>query len=374
MHVSLTPGVTGNGTTSGGKKSSSWTQPADAVNSISVASFSAGNVSLSHPVSVSAVLSVDVTMTWTPDTSLPSDPSPDKIVVSEQSTAQASSATDSGAQGGTHKTMAGMAKDGLGDPTDATGTSTGHHYVPYAVSGGKVSLTLALSASAGASPPPGGTNPDGTSYLPGSCSAGASVGDVTISIHAQPYNFRSSGYDMNGTHYNQSVEDNTNAILSLSYIWSSTDGDNSHLTTCMIKENVTWNSNTAGVGQNHTNSDGRMYYEPPSPPVGKDDAGHTLAYSNPTVTQQPATNHGITDTFSPETAYTGPYTAISWWGDQTYVFSDSDTGETMTPLPGPAAGTFRITRTVAPTGTPRGTTGTLTISTRGHSAGPASLQ
>ena len=87
----------------------------------------------------------------------------------------------------------------------------------------------------------------------------------------------------------------------------------------------------------------------------------------------PATKGGATDTFSPDSAYKGPYSTISWWGDQVYVFSDTATGETVTPIPGPASGSFRITRAFAPTGTPSGTTGTLTISTRGNSAGPKTL-
>lgn len=211
-----------------------------------------------------------------------------------------------------------------------------------------------------------------TAQMPNGDQCIAQIDSYTVNVHAQPYNFRASGYTAgDGTHRNKAVQDNPNATLALSYVWDSTDGNKSDLTSCTISENVTWDSNPTGVGQLVTNTDGTKYYVLPSPPAGKDAQGHSLAYLDPTVTSKPATDPGITDTFSPDSVYAGPYTNIAWWGDQKYVFSDSATGETATPLPGPAAGTFRITRTVARIGTSNSYG--LTISTRGYQAGPMIL-
>jgi len=374
--------TSGSGTaTATHKPTRTWTAPVPATtatNTVTIPSLSNGQSANAGggTATASANLSVTITGTWQADTSLPSDPAPPKVLVYESSTAFANDTT-SDASGNPTPAVPGTADDGLGqsDPVDPSiqpvGTVHGTKYDPK--SGGTFTVTLSLQSKAIGTVGPSGTNPNGLSFIgTGTCQVG--VGPVTISIHAQPYNFRSSGYDMNGVHYNKSVQDNPDATLALSYIWSSTDGNSAHLTTCMIKENVTWDSNSTGVGMTGANPDGAKYYAPPSPPVGTNSQGQPLAYPNPTVTQQPATNPGITDTFSPDGAYVGPYKAISWWGDQTYVFSDSATGESMAPLTGPAAGTFRITRTVAPTGIPSGTTGTLTISTRGYSAGPESLQ
>jgi len=211
---------------------------------------------------------------------------------------------------------------------------------------------------------------------------GGTVGQVSIScslaysitVHAQPYNFRSSSYtNASGVFHPAVVTDNPNATLSLSYIWSSTDGSLAHLTTCTVNENVTWDTNTVGYFSTLPPPDGRKVYAPPSPPAGTDANGNPIGYLDPVVMGGAATSGQATDTFSPDAYYKGPYASISWWGDQVYVFNDSATGEVNIPMPGPASGSFRITRAFAPTGTPSGTAGTLTISTRGNSAGPKTL-
>jgi len=252
-----------------------------------------------------------------------------------------------------------------GIPTSGSSTLSATQTAPpdgwhqYPVSGGQVTLpTRTVTATASV-----------TEGTVGKVSLSCGLA-YSITVHAQPYNFRSASFtDTSGVLHPAVVIDNPNATLSLSYLWSSTDGKNSDLTTCTFNENVTWDTNTTG-----TVYPTQKVYAPPSPPAGTDAQGHPIGYLDPTVMGGPATNGAATDTFSPDSAYKGPYATISWWGDQTYVFSDSATGEVNTPMPGPAAGSFRITRAFAPTGTPSGTTGTLTISTRGNSAGPKILQ
>lgn len=205
------------------------------------------------------------------------------------------------------------------------------------------------------------------------CTASASSTlSYSVSIHAQPYNLRSSGYDIGQVHYDKSRIDPANATIVLSYVWDSTDGNKADLASCQINENVTWNSNPQGVGYPSKDKNGNPVYVPPSPPAGKDDQGNPVAYLNPIILGGPATANGGTDTFSPESYFSGPpYRNISWWGDQVYVFSDNKTGENTTPIPGPATGSFRITRTVAPIANT--TKFGYTISTRGSSAGPYTL-
>ena len=350
-----------------------WTAPSDATNSISLPKYGVQLGDYCTPgktvsVNCAVSLSVTITATWTHGTGQTdaNDPAPPSVEIIETA----------GAQGygndGNGNFQAGSVSDGLGDPviqgvssTPTTGPPPPHLSQQ---SGPSFKLTRTFSATGNTT----ATIPVGSSMFFLWPLAQAYLNSYTISIHAQPYNFRASGYTAgDGTHRNKAVQDNPNATLALSYVWDSTDGNKSDLTSCTISENVTWDSNPTGVGQLVTNTDGTKYYVLPSPPAGKDAQGHSLAYLDPTVTSKPATDPGITDTFSPDSVYAGPYTNIAWWGDQKYVFSDSATGETATPLPGPAAGTFRITRTVARIGTSNSYG--LTISTRGYQAGPMIL-
>lgn len=317
------------------------------------------------------VVTITVTLkaTWTHDAGQTdaTDPAPPSVWLCESASSEWTQGTS------------GSASDGFGDaavahPDGSAGaissTSPGFtlppaHWKSYPVSGNTATLpqrTLTAEAdnSAHTSPPFGGF-------------CGAYIDNYTVTVHAQPYNFRSSGYTAaDGSHASKAVQDNPNATLALSYVWDSTDGSHSHLGSCMIAENVTWDSNPAGVGSFGIDAaSGKKVYAPPSPPAGTDSQGNSIGYLDPTTTMKPATDPGITDTFAPDQAYMPRYYNVSWWGDQTYVFSDTATGETATPLPGPAAGTFRITRAVALI--PGTNNYGLTISTRGYPAGPMVL-
>ncbi len=272
-------------------------------------------------VSASANLTVTLTGTWTPDTNSDNTPPPG-VLFAEIFSAQGIFSN------GDSLTQAGQANDGFGDPQVpfgsliGTSSTNGTKYVPS--SGGSITATLTLSASAT------GTQPAHV----GGGGASASVGPASISIHAQPYNFRSTSFtDANGVFHPAVVIDNPDAILALSYRWSSTDGVLADLTTCTFDEKITWDTNTVGSVKT---VNGTSAYVPPSPPAGTNAQGRPIAYSDPVILGGPAANSGSTDTFSPDTAYTGPYTVISWWGDQTYVFSDTATKEVNTPIPGPA--------------------------------------
>ncbi len=348
-----------------------WTPPADSTNKATIS-----NVGISASISGSgatcnASMSITATIkaTWVPDPSLPTDPPPPSVKIIEIAGAHRTGINGDGSPAN------GSVSNGL-DPASTSAASvltpqtdaSGKALVPPVhltmESGASWTLTRTFSVSINCTN--GTTNgTNGTLY------AAVNLDNYTVSIHAQPYNFRSSGYTKpDSTHANKISQDNANAILALSYVWDSTDGIKADLGSCQIKENVTWDTNT--VGQVVTNPDGSKVYVPPSPPVGVGPDKISLAYPDPTITQQPATNPGITDTFSPEAYFTGaPYRNISWWGDQVYVFSDSATDEKVTPIPGPAAGSARITRTVAPIANT--TTFGYTISTRGYSAGPMTL-
>lgn len=211
-----------------------------------------------------------------------------------------------------------------------------------------------------------------TGNVPCTASASSTL-SYSVSIHAQPYNFRYGRYIKDGISYPLRTEDDSHATLAISYVWDSTDGNRADLGSCQVLENVTWDSNPQGIGSFGTDAiTHQKVYIVPSPPGGKDPDGNPVAYPDPTITQKPATDPGITDTFSPEAYFSGPrYNNVSWWGDQVYVFSDSSTGETATPIPGPSSGSFRITRTVAPIA--NSTKWGYTISTRGYHAGPYTL-
>ena len=352
----------------------------------------------------SATLSLTVTATWVHDTAAQTDitdPAPTKVWIVENGSAAWGGSINVAAPigGGGNNAVQGprgmlqpavapapvctntayKADDGLKDVEIDVGTpvSSGSSMTPPAsgavppappgwsvqtVSGKSFTITRTLLAKVTAS----GNVP---------CTASASCTlSYSVSIHAQPYNFRSNGYTgLDGANHPTRVSNNTFATLALSYIWDSTNGSKGDLAPCQILENITWDSNPPGVGGPGTDAvTGGKVYIPPSPPTGRDPQGNPVAYPNPTVTKKPATDPGITDTFSPETYFSGPpYRNVSWWGDQVYVFNDSFTGETATPVPGPAAGSARITRTVAPVA--NSTNFGYTISTRGYSAGPYTL-
>ena len=365
---------TGSGTNtvnfvSGPPNLSNWTPPGPETGQFGFSQFGDGS---DYSTSSSTTISVTVTATWKSDPNLSSDPAPPEVWLCESSSAKWTYQPSGSADDGFGDAAVPLANGSPGG-TSFTATSNPPSLVPqppphwkkYTVSGSSVTLpTRTLKAESDFVPTP-------TRSYGDNCYA--FVNGYNVTVHPQPYNFRSGGYtDVNGTQHIAVAQNNPNATLALSYLWSSTDGTRANLGSSTISENLTWDSNPSGVGSFGTDQNGGKVYIPPSPPVGVDAQNHSLAYLDPTVTSQPATNRGITDTFSPESYFSGsPYNNVSWWGDQTYVFSDTGTQETDTPLVGPASGSFRITRTVAPIGN-TGQYG-YTISTRGSSAGPTVL-
>lgn len=349
---------------------SNWTPPGSQIGQFSSGKFGNGS---DYSTSSSTTVTVTVTATWTPDGGEDDTPPPE-VWLCESASAEWMYESSGSADDGFGDAAVSNSDGSLGGTSfTATSNPPPPPYVPappphwkkWPVSGNSVTLpTRTLKAESDFVPTP-------TRSYGDNCYA--FVNGYNVTVHPQPYNFRSGGYtDVNGTQHIAVAQNNPNATLALSYLWSSTDGTRANLGSSTISENLTWDSNPSGVGSFGTDQNGGKVYIPPSPPVGVDAQNHSLAYLDPTVTSQPATNRGITDTFSPESYFSGsPYNNVSWWGDQTYVFSDTGTQETDTPLVGPASGSFRITRTVAPIGN-TGQYG-YTISTRGSSAGPTVL-
>jgi len=344
--------------------STAWTPPGPQTGTFSLGgSFGGGS---DYATSDAATISVTVTATWTHATGQDntSDPAPPSVWLCESAEANWSDGSGGSANDGLGESKAAATSSGRAASSDAPASTPPAHWTKCAVSSGVATLPQRTLTAEGDFPT--------TTSRPYGDFCTAHIASYNVTVHATPYNFRSSGYTaLDGSHVNKVVQDNANAILALSYVWDSTDGDRTHLGSCTIAENLTWDSNLPGVGNLGANPNGDKYYAPPSPPVGVNAQGQPLAYPDPTITKKPATDPGITDTFTPDEAYMQNYKNVSWWGDQVYVFSDTATGEMVTPLPGPAAGTFRVTRTVARLGLSNDYG--LTISTRGYPAGPMTL-
>ena len=215
------------------------TAPPPPTNSVSTPSLSNGQSATAGggTATASANLTVTVTGTWQADPTLPSDPPPPKVLVSESSSAYAND-TSSDASGNSTPAVPGSSvNDGLGDSVDPSaqpiGTAHGTKYVPE--SSGTFTVTLTLQSTATAKAGPNGTNPNGMGFLgSGICSAG--VGPVTIGIHAQPYNWHITGVAPGPAPTHGIIA----GELEFLYAWSSTSGSIPDLKTCFFHEIVTY--------------------------------------------------------------------------------------------------------------------------------------
>lgn len=309
-------------------------------------------------------ITAKITLTWVPDTSLPSDPAPPSLWLIESSNAQAVAQYQDGTPGTNYGNA--TADDGIGDApvtTTANGVTSGvysrsstssvppppppPHWFQQPISGGTASFTRTFSAHADAT-------------LPHDLSQGAMdlscvAGGYSVAIHAQPYNFRLGDYsDPNSGDHPNGVGKNSNGDLHFHYIWSSTDGNIASLTTSKIYEHVSAAGNTPA---SFSTQNGIPVYSPPNPPFN---------YTVPQVYDQPDPNQsgftpgtqGYQDDLQLRGSYIVPtfvdqfgvnnYTSASYHTTQDWQFDDSATGQTHVELLGP----ITITRSVTGSSNP----------------------
>jgi len=190
-------------------------------------------------------ISAMITLTWMPDTSLPSDPAPPSVWLIETSHAEWTAQSRAGT--GPLTTGSGTANDGIQDnlvPTMRYGVKSGEnansanapvqippaHWMSYPVSKGTVILTRSFAAHAEASNPSDGTQ--------GEVNIGASFDGYTVRIHLQPYNFRRTYFDSQPP---KSAVVEAGA-LQFHYNWSSTSGNKADLAGIQIYESLLYPS------------------------------------------------------------------------------------------------------------------------------------
>jgi hypothetical protein len=324
MHVSGTGSASATG-----KKTVNWTAPPDGVNSVTLAGLSIGQGG-SSPSTASAQISATITGTWVPDSA--SDPAPPNVVLYRTSTAYANHSS-SGPNNTSGPPLAGTADNGVGNndttANSGVGVVTGHDYPPQ--SGSSFTMALSLSASASATPGPFGVDPLTGLLYSGTCTCSAGVGGATVSIHAQPYNFRQKA---------SPLVNNSTGSLGFAWEWSSTDGNLADLTSCTVYEYITFSGDgIAGVDGN-----GVPAWAPWAPPVGPTSAGVRYGYANPTIAPDvtKSVNYGnarigtADDEFkAPALIHPNHGPKTTWTGHQGYYFDDSATGEIKTKIPSP---------------------------------------
>ena len=334
-HWVLTTTGSGRVATNGTANVSNFVPPTSpSINSVTIPGISSGDGIgptfggvVPNTISATANLTIKVAAVWTPDSNS-DNTTPPNVILSETSTARG----DQSSAGG--PVQAGMADDGFGDPLGpggypvGTSTTAGAKYVSK--SGGTVTATLTLSASGK------GT----TSFYVGGASAGASVGPITIAIHAQPYNWHDAGYNPSIIASSPDTTpggyaDYTNYQLIFRYKWSSTDGSLADLSGIDIFEYVDYTGNPGTFG---TDSSG-PYYRPSSPPIAPDPAigNGTQPYElgNPEISHAVSTTgttYDIHSTWPTQKQANGKYLPLPVSASQKYKFKDPATGETGTVL------------------------------------------
>ncbi len=259
------------------------------------------------PIATDAKLMVTVKGTWTADGKTDDTPPPG-VLLSVSTVAQASGQSNGGAS------QPGSADDGYGDPVAQSGSSLGTSAPSpspkfVSESGSSFTVSLSLSASFSATLGPNG----------GSGSA-ASVGPITISVHAQPYNF----------HKTSGIDEGDGTLL-FTYGWSSSDGNISDLTSCFMHERVTY--------------PGGNPYPVPLP------FSWSNPLPNPTISpgqgQSGIAMTSITDNEDHQYVWTpvAPYSNSTITAQQQYEYDDIATGAYNTVIPGPDA-TASIVRTI----------------------------
>jgi len=283
-----------------------------------------------------AKMSVTITLrgVWTHDAGQTdaTDPAPPGVCLEETGTA--------GWSGVTHTNTAptGSCSNPLkgGDVEFAStnpigGTRSGHQFTNLTASGGVVTLTRTFSGTASA-----------PSVTQNWSSAQAGLSSYQVTVHAQPYNFRQA-----------MGQDNHNGTLTFSYTWLSTDGDVSHLTSCVVYEHVTYQGA-------HGTSANPVPYQPSfppwdmawsSPPNGLHDPTELPNPKLPATNVNPAAGIGLGDGQNIVGGFLLPANntdsvSSSFIATQNYWFDDSATNEQMLQIPGPDSGPISIVRTV----------------------------
>jgi hypothetical protein len=307
-----------------------WEPPPDATNSVTLPAVSSGLAIMNDDTATAhADLTATVTGTWQG-----TDPAPTSIVLYVTSTAFA--CDQSSDELGPTPKVAGTADDGLGQndpPNPSTGVASGSkYYLNVPVSGNTFTYPITLKGQATGTAGSWWVDGDGD-LQPGSGDCSAGIGEVKVSIHAQPYNWHisSSQADYCG-------EINPNVPIGpypgglyFQYAWSSTSGTITDLTDCYSHERVTYPGSSDP-------------YVPPAP--------YTDSYKNPTVLPGTGTNGvqmsshtGQDEQFvwstAPPYSTTPPITAT-----QRYEFDDVATGQSNVLVPGPDSNPT-IVRTVA---------------------------
>ena len=313
---------------------SNWTPPPPSNNGLSF-----GQFGISEGYATDCTFSINATIraTWMPDTSLPSDPAPPSLWLTEYSEAEFSSDASPG------QTPLGSASDGLGDAWTYQGVSTTNgnsistktsstlpppYWTKYSVSNGKVTYSRSFSGGAHV-------------LKPGTWGAdlGCKLDSYSVYIHAQPYNFiRVPGKSVKGN----------DGTIDWTYAYSSTDGNTANLTTCYWHEYLTYPGTVGTITQ-------PTQYDPPKPPFNY--TAPTSYFSNPSVNPgignkggvlaQPQGQGNIYD-ITKVPAFVAPslYAYGTFSVTQVFQFDDTATGEANVQIPGPDSGPFTIVRTV----------------------------
>lgn len=301
------------------------------MNSFSTGSFG-GNIATGYGgagCSATATITATVTATWVSATgqTTATDPAPPSVWLCE------------GGSVGWVSTASGPGSgdDGLGETGSTTYEQMGSvnsgsapasvppaHWTKYAVSGGVVHLpprTLTATSSV-------------PQFLGGR--ADAWVYSYSVTVHAQPYNFRQT----TGT-------DNLDGTISFTYGWQSTSGSIADLITCYLHERVTYpgsnNSYVAPVPFTQS-----MGYPNPTVAPGTGNAGIAMTSTS--------TNQDTHHLWATSSNYSD-FTSVTVSATQRYEFDDvgdgsnPGTGEVNVLIPGPDS-TPTITRAIYPVGSP----------------------
>lgn len=307
-----------------------FTPPSPSTNSVTINSIGAGwgigpcFGGTPDTITAKANLQVTVTGTWTSDANS-DNTAPPGVWLSESSTARAT-CTNTGVD------QPGSADDGWGDPVGQSGSQMGISAPPSSPkyvkqSGGSFTVPLTLSASASGK----------QGMYQGGGGASATVGPITIAVHAQPYNWHDAGWTTGDPHGPDTTAGGyvANGSISFRYKWSSTSGNLGDLAGIKLYEKVDY---TGNQGTFHYNADGTVYYYPPHPPIGSVTASDGTAVpfhiSNPETASVDPTQGLAGDQHSAWPTQT-PLSAFTCDAPQTYQFDDPTTREVGVVLFGP---------------------------------------
>ncbi len=267
-----------------------------------------------------------ITITWVPDTSLPSDPAPPSLWLIESSGCTYSA---SYSPYGVIHTGSGDANDGLSSPADPlvdtfergvkngaymrsanapAGTVPPAHWFKKDVAGGVITLNRTFTAHATASFPHDGST--------GTMNVNCSFEGYSVSIHAQPYNWHITGVTPGPapTHGIKAGE------LEFLYGWSSTSGSISDLNMCFLHELVTY------PGPNPFTVPAPFSWANPLP----NGVPYPGSGAKGLAMTDLANGRDVQHYFTP----VQPYFAGTLSATQVFQFDDTATGETNVTVPG----------------------------------------